>query len=130
MKYLYLLAVFSLLHGPLMAQDAATEERLKKLEKMLMNMQQEMKAKDKKIDELEKKVDTLKGKKSSQLSNKDLLDKLIDENHRDSVEFNKHDKGHGHGHSHDHVHDHGHHHSHSDPYAKLEDYHQRIWKTP
>lgn len=102
MKYLYLLAVFSLLHGPLMAQDAATEERLKKLEKMLMNMQQEMKAKDKKIDELEKKVDTLKGKKSSQLSDKDLLDKLIDENHRDSVEFNKHDKGHGHGHSHDH----------------------------
>ncbi len=34
--------------------------------------------------------------------------------------------GHGHGH------DHGHHHHHdnSDPYAKVEDYHQRIWKTP
>lgn len=31
---------------------------------------------------------------------------------------------------HDHHHHHGHHHSSSDPYAKLEDYHQRIWKTP
>lgn len=30
---------------------------------------------------------------------------------------------HGHGHHH-------HHHGTSDPYAKLEDYHQRIWKTP
>lgn len=37
---------------------------------------------------------------------------------------------HGHGHHH-HDHNHGHHHhSNSDPYAKLEDYHQRIWKTP
>ena len=34
--------------------------------------------------------------------------------------------GHGHGHGH---HDH-HHHHHEDPYAKLDDYHQRIWKTP
>ncbi len=35
------------------------------------------------------------------------------------------------GHHHHH-HDHGHHHHHgnSDPYAKLEDYHQRIWQTP
>ena len=32
---------------------------------------------------------------------------------------------HGHGHHH-----HGHHHDNSDPYAKLDDYHQRIWKTP
>ena len=31
---------------------------------------------------------------------------------------------HGHGHGH------GHHHHASDPYVKLEDYHQRIWKTP
>ncbi|MEM8719187.1 MAG: sirohydrochlorin chelatase [Cyanobacteria bacterium P01_G01_bin.39] len=38
---------------------------------------------------------------------------------------------HGHGHGHGHGHDHGHHHhSNNDPYAKLEDYHQRIWKTP
>lgn len=36
---------------------------------------------------------------------------------------------HGHGHNHDHNHGH-HHHGDSDPYAKLEDYHQRIWKTP
>jgi len=37
------------------------------------------------------------------------------------------DHGHGHGHHHHHGnHDHGN----SDPYAKLEDYHQRIWKTP
>ena len=34
---------------------------------------------------------------------------------------------HGHGHGHHH---HGHHHDNSDPYAKLDDYHQRIWKTP
>jgi sirohydrochlorin cobaltochelatase len=39
-----------------------------------------------------------------------------------------HEHGHGH-HHHDHHH-HDHHHSYSDPYAKLEDYHQRIWKTP
>ena len=32
--------------------------------------------------------------------------------------------GHGHGHGH------GHHHHNEDPYAKLGDYHQRIWKTP
>lgn len=38
--------------------------------------------------------------------------------------------GHGHHHHHDHHHDHDHHHSYRDPYAKLEDYHQRIWKTP
>ncbi len=102
MKFIYIMAVFSLIHGPLMAQDAGTEARLKKLEKMLMNMQQEMKAKDKKIDQLEKKVDTLEGrKKSSQLSDDELLDKIIDENHKDSVEFNKHDHGHGHG-GHDH----------------------------
>ncbi|MGF1589322.1 MAG: sirohydrochlorin chelatase [Pleurocapsa sp.] len=37
--------------------------------------------------------------------------------------------GHGHGHGHEHGHGH-HHHGNSDPYAKLEDYHQRIWKTP
>ncbi|GAB4225348.1 MAG: sirohydrochlorin chelatase [Stanieria sp.] len=36
---------------------------------------------------------------------------------------------HGHGHHHHH-HEHHHHHDYSDPYAKLEDYHQRIWKTP
>jgi sirohydrochlorin cobaltochelatase len=35
---------------------------------------------------------------------------------------------HGH-HHHEHGHHH-HHHDHSDPYAKPEDYHQRIWKTP
>ena len=38
----------------------------------------------------------------------------------------------GHGHHH-HGHEHGHHHHHhgdSDPYAKLEDYHQRIWNAP
>ena len=33
---------------------------------------------------------------------------------------------HGHGHHHHHHHHHGNH----DPYAKLEDYHQRIWNTP
>ena len=39
----------------------------------------------------------------------------------------------GHRHEHHHHHHHGHHHHHhsnSDPYAKPEDYHQRIWKTP
>ncbi|MFM6397206.1 MAG: sirohydrochlorin chelatase, partial [Planktothrix sp.] len=41
-----------------------------------------------------------------------------------------------HHHPHDHSHDHHHHHHHDhdhppvDPYAQLEDYHQRIWKTP
>ena len=40
-------------------------------------------------------------------------------------------EGHSHGHEHEHGHGHGHHHhGNSDPYAKLEDYHQRIWKTP
>ncbi|BAZ45174.1 cobalamin biosynthesis CbiX protein [Chondrocystis sp. NIES-4102] len=38
-----------------------------------------------------------------------------------------HHHGHGHGHGHDHHH---HDHSSNDPYAKLEDYHQRIWNTP
>ncbi len=35
-------------------------------------------------------------------------------------------------HGHHHHHDHGHHHHHHnvDPYAKPEDYHQRIWQTP
>ncbi|MDJ0571256.1 MAG: sirohydrochlorin chelatase [Pleurocapsa sp. MO_192.B19] len=38
-----------------------------------------------------------------------------------------------HGHEHHHFHNHGHHHHHhstNDPYAKLEDYHQRIWQAP
>jgi sirohydrochlorin cobaltochelatase len=38
--------------------------------------------------------------------------------------------GHGHEHGHGHAHEHGHHHGVSDPYAKLEDYHQRIWQAP
>jgi sirohydrochlorin cobaltochelatase len=42
--------------------------------------------------------------------------------------------GHGvaHVHFHDHHHDHGHNHSHSvpDPYADLDQYHQRIWQAP
>lgn len=39
---------------------------------------------------------------------------------------------HGNGDHHHGHHHHGHHHHHlnDDPYAKLEDYHQRIWKTP
>jgi sirohydrochlorin cobaltochelatase len=38
----------------------------------------------------------------------------------------------GHDHHHHHHHDHGHHHEHNaiDPYAKLEDYHDRIWQVP
>jgi len=40
--------------------------------------------------------------------------------------------GHDHHHHHSHGHDHHHHHSHStpDPYADLEQYHQRIWQAP
>jgi sirohydrochlorin cobaltochelatase len=46
--------------------------------------------------------------------------------------------GASHGHSHDHNHEHGHHHDHGhnhshatpDPYADLEQYHQRIWQAP
>ena len=34
------------------------------------------------------------------------------------------------GQAHGHHHGHGHHHHAVDPYAKLEDYHQRIWQTP
>ncbi len=45
-----------------------------------------------------------------------------------------HDHGHHHHHDHGHSHHHHHHHDHDhppvDPYAKLDDYHQRIWKTP
>jgi sirohydrochlorin cobaltochelatase len=39
---------------------------------------------------------------------------------------------HGHGHSHDHNHDHNHDHSHPpvDPYADIDNYHQRIWQVP
>jgi sirohydrochlorin cobaltochelatase len=37
------------------------------------------------------------------------------------------DNGHGHHHHHEHHH---HHHDNSDPYAKLDDYHQRIWNAP
>jgi sirohydrochlorin cobaltochelatase len=41
----------------------------------------------------------------------------------------------GHGHSHDHGHDHhhhhhDHHHDAGDPYADVEQYHQKIWQTP
>lgn len=36
----------------------------------------------------------------------------------------------GDNHSHDHHHGHHHHHNNVDPYAKLEDYHQRIWQAP
>ena len=35
-----------------------------------------------------------------------------------------------HGHHHHHSHGHHYHHGNSDPYAKLEDYHQRIWNVP
>lgn len=38
--------------------------------------------------------------------------------------------GHGHGHGHHHHQGHDHHHGNEDPYAKLEDYHQRIWNAP
>jgi sirohydrochlorin cobaltochelatase len=41
-----------------------------------------------------------------------------------------HEHGHGHGHHHHDHHHHDHHHSYNDPYIKLEDYHQRIWKAP
>jgi sirohydrochlorin cobaltochelatase len=43
-----------------------------------------------------------------------------------------HDHHHGHGHDHDHGHGHGHDHSHGaeDPYADLDAYHERIWRTP
>jgi sirohydrochlorin cobaltochelatase len=39
------------------------------------------------------------------------------------------EEGHENGHHH-HGHGHHHHHDNNDPYAKPEDYHQRIWKTP
>jgi sirohydrochlorin cobaltochelatase len=41
-----------------------------------------------------------------------------------------HDHGHSHGHAHGHGHDHGHSHGAVDPYAKPEDYHNRIWQVP
>ncbi|MEB3174482.1 MAG: sirohydrochlorin chelatase [Cyanobacteriota bacterium] len=43
-----------------------------------------------------------------------------------------HNHGHDHGHAHHHHHDHSHSHDHPavDPYARLEDYHQRIWQAP
>lgn len=37
---------------------------------------------------------------------------------------------HDHGHGHDHDHGHDHHHPAADPYAKPEEYHQRIWQVP
>ncbi len=43
-----------------------------------------------------------------------------------------HGHSHDHNHEHEHHHDHGHNHSHAtpDPYADLEQYHQRIWQVP
>lgn len=45
-----------------------------------------------------------------------------------------HSHGHDHHHHHDHHHGHGHSHDHShppvDPYANLENYHQKIWQAP
>jgi sirohydrochlorin cobaltochelatase len=38
--------------------------------------------------------------------------------------------GHSHSHSHDHHHHHDHDHPPVDPYAKLEDYHDKIWQAP
>jgi sirohydrochlorin cobaltochelatase len=45
---------------------------------------------------------------------------------------NGHDHDHDHGRNHDHHHGHSHSHDHPavDPYARLEDYHQRIWQAP
>lgn len=40
-----------------------------------------------------------------------------------------HDHAHGHSHNHGHSHDH-HNHAAEDPYAKVEDYHDRIWQVP
>ncbi len=37
---------------------------------------------------------------------------------------------HGHGHGHDHHHHHDHSHSPVDPYADIDNYHQRIWQVP
>ncbi len=45
----------------------------------------------------------------------------------DSSNHQHHSHGHGHAHSHS---AHGHNHSSHDPYAKLNDYHQRIWQAP
>jgi sirohydrochlorin cobaltochelatase len=39
-------------------------------------------------------------------------------------------RSHGHAHDHHHGHHHHHHHSAPDPYANLEQYHERIWQTP
>lgn len=41
-----------------------------------------------------------------------------------------HDHHHGHGHHHHHHHEHNHSHNAPDPYADLEQYHQRIWQAP
>jgi sirohydrochlorin cobaltochelatase len=41
-----------------------------------------------------------------------------------------HDHAHNHPHDHNHSHDHAHHHGSVDPYAKLSDYHERIWQAP
>ena len=102
MRLLYFLALVSLFPTGIFAQEANTEDRLKRLEQMLMGMQKEMKAKDAKIEKLEKKVNQLQGnKQTSQLSDDELLDKMIEETHNDSVEFNKKDRGHRHaGHDH------------------------------
>jgi len=88
MKLIYAVALLSMLPFGIFAQEGSTEDRLKRLEKMLNSMQKEMKSKDDKIQGLEKKVNTLQGRKrSSQLSDDELLNKMIDENHNDSVKF-------------------------------------------
>ena len=44
--------------------------------------------------------------------------------------ISEHSQGHSHDHHHNHDHDHNHDHPPTDPYANLENYHQRIWQVP
>ncbi len=50
-------------------------------------------------------------------------------NHGHSHDHNQ-DQGHDQGHDHDHGHNHSHDHQSPDPYANLDQYHQRIWQVP
>jgi hypothetical protein len=81
---------------PVSAQD--TENRLERMEKMLLQMQKELQEKDSKINELEKKVTALNSSKVTKSpsketnisgSDQEVMDQLINDNHQKSVEFHQ-----------------------------------------
>ena len=70
---------------PVSAADM--EDRMKRMEDMLLKMQKELKAKDAKIEKLEEKINSKKVKAGVPLSDQQVLDEMIKENHNKSVQY-------------------------------------------